>query len=238
MARFRIHQALLGVVILGISPAMASQQGDVARVIAQTDIGRVLYRMIACEPRESHADDCHAQEQQRLDRRIRRQWIDAAVKLYSVSLTPGEEAAVARKVDAEKGDIDKAAAHFRLLADAASKIRRGEDQARVQSDLVKEGFDPSELEWELDHLPTVAAAERMAGKDFVAEGREAARKDYAQPFILDHMRRIVAKRAAAERVPFETAEKEFWSGVAVSVHTRIIDPAFRLPEQKGILTHP
>jgi hypothetical protein len=232
-----MRQALLSVATLAIPLAATVQrQADVGRIIAQTDSGRVLYRMIVCEL--PHADNCHALEQQRLDRRIQRQWIDAAVTLYGVSLTSGEESAVAGKVDAESADLDKAAAHFRVLADAALKIRRGEDRGRVQSDLVRSGVAPSELEWELDHLPTIAAAERTAGKDFAAEVREAARKDYAQPFILDHFRRIVAKRAVAERISFETAEEEFWSGVAASIHTRIIDPAFRLPEKKGILAHP
>jgi hypothetical protein len=232
-----MRQTLLSVATLAIPLAATVQrQTDVGRIIAQTDSGRVLYRMIVCEL--PHADDCHAREQQRLDRRIQRQWIDAAVRLYGVSLTSGEETAVAGKVDAESADLDKAAVHFRLLADAALKIRRGEDRGRVQSDLLGSGVAPSELEWELDHLPTIAAAERTAAKDFGAEVREAARKDYAQPFILDHLRRIVAKRAVAERISFETAEEEFWSGVARSSHTRIIDPAFRLPEKKGILAHP
>src|SRR5947208_16216330 len=98
---------------------------------------------------------------------------------------------------------------FRVLADSALKSRRGEHRGRVQSDLLGRGVAPSELEWELDHLPTIAAAERMAGKDFAAEGREAARKDYAQPFILAHSRRIGSKRAFAERIAFEPAEEGF-----------------------------
>jgi hypothetical protein len=157
------------------------------------------------------------------------------VKIYGVSLSPDQEAAIARRLSAENADIVKAAAHFQALAVAALKIRQGADRASIQSDLSNRGISASELDWELNHLPTVAAAERMARKDFVAEGQEAAREDYAHPFILDHLRRIVLKRSAVEGVPFEKAEEEFWSDVSRSIHTRVIDPAFVLPAQKGIL---
>jgi len=67
---------------------------------------------------------------------------------------------------------------------------------------------------------------------------QAARDDFAQPFILGHLRQIVTKHAAAEGVPFGLAEERFWSNVGSSIHTRVTDPAFAWPNQKGILVDP
>jgi hypothetical protein len=59
---------------------LKGDQPDGSRLIAQSDTGRVLYRMIACDDVTLSATDCHAREQQRLDRRLREQWVRAAAK--------------------------------------------------------------------------------------------------------------------------------------------------------------
>lgn len=211
---------------------------DRDRLIAQSDAGRVLYRMIACDPKTSTPDDCHTREQQRLTHRLHAQWISAAVKTYNVSLTPAEETAVERKTAAEAAHIDAAAARFKALADAAVKIRRGDDRTRVLAELAKVNIPERDLDWELAHLPTLADAERTAAKDFVAEGQQAARESFARPYLLAHLHELVQQRATARQLSFEAAEEQFWSEVAATTHTRIVDSAFSMPEQKGLLVIP
>jgi hypothetical protein len=48
-------------------------------MIAQTDVGNVLYRMIACK--EGDAAYCRLHEQQRLAYYLYKRWTAAAVKL-------------------------------------------------------------------------------------------------------------------------------------------------------------
>ncbi len=234
MKRLTIIFGLIGFLGVWLAPLKGEPSSDRDRLIAQSDTGRVLYRMIACE-RASVAADCHAREQQRLARHIHRQWVNAAAKIYGVTLTPEEEAVVARKTAADESHIEAAAARFQALASAALKIRRGEDRGRVFAELSKHGITAHDLDWELDHLPTIADAERTAAKDFVAEGRQAARDSYARPYIIKHLREIVTKRSLAEHLSFDSAEERFWSEVARATHTRIVDPAFELPDRKGIL---
>ena len=209
---------------------------DRDRLVAQTDAGRIFYRMIACssEPDVTRA----ACEQRRLDRRIHDVWIDTAAGMNSVSLTPDEQAQVARQTEASESYIQRAGGRFHLLATAALRVRRGEDRRRVVMDLEDHHIAEQDLTWELDHLPTVSAAERAAARDFTAETRAAIRRTEGRPFILGHLRDIVRNRASAERVSFDTAEERFWSDVARATHTNIVDPAFRLPDRKGILVKP
>jgi hypothetical protein len=208
------------------------------RLIAQSDAGRVLYRMIACDAKTSTPDDCHAREQQRLTRRLHAQWISAAVKTYNVSLTPAEEGAVERKTAAEAAHIEAAAARFKALAEAAVKVRRGDDRSRVLAELAKRSIPERDLDWELEHLPTLADAERTTAKDFVAEGKQAARESFARPYLLAHLHDLVQQRATAKHLSFEAAEEQFWSEVAATTHTLIVDTAFSMPEQKGLLVTP
>jgi hypothetical protein len=51
-------------------------------------------------------------------------------------------------------------------------------------------------------------------------------------------RGFVSKRAAAHHTSFELAERELWSEIAQATHTKVIDPAFRMPDLKGILVNP
>jgi hypothetical protein len=206
------------------------------RLIAQSGDYQVLYRMIACEP-GTPLDKCHAIEQQRLSRRIQREWINAAVKIHGIALTAAEEAEVEQKTAAQESNIVIAADRFKALAVAALKIKRGEDRAHVVAELSKQGITASDLDWETRAVPTMSAAEHTASKDFVAEGRQATRDMYARPYILEHLREIVRKRAKAQHRSFEDAEEAFWSDVAHATHTRIIDPAFSLPTKKGILVN-
>jgi hypothetical protein len=208
---------------------------DRDRLIAQTDSGRVLYRMIACDPQAPTPEDCHAREQQRLVRRIHSQWISAAVATYNITLTPAEQAAVDRKTAAEEAHIQAAAARFKALADAALKIRRGEERSHVLAELARLNIPARDLDWELQHLPTLADAERTAAKDFVAEGRKSMRESFAHPYLLAHLHDLVQQRATAHHLPFDAAEEQFWSEVAQATHTRIVDPAFSMPERKGLL---
>ena len=67
------------------------------------------------------------------------------------------------------------------------------------------------------------------------EVRDSVKESYARPFLLDHLRELVEKRAAAERMSFEVAEERFWSEIARTTHTRIIDSAYTMPARKGIL---
>src|SRR5438874_3812974 len=67
-------------------PLKGDSSPDRDRLVAQSDRGKVFYRMISCEQQASVAADCHAREQQRLARYIHRQWINAAVETYAVTL--------------------------------------------------------------------------------------------------------------------------------------------------------
>ena len=206
----------------------------VDRVVAQTDAGVIRYNMIACEP-DIAPDDCHAIEQSRIDRRVHRAWIDAAVRLHDVALTPAEAADVERETAASKQNIEKGAARFHSLAVAVLRIRRGESRAQVFTDISAQGITERELNWEIAHVRTEAEAERAARKDFVADGERATREYYTQIHELARLRDIVRRQAAAESRTFDEEEKQFWSHIAMATHTRILDPAFVIPEQKGIL---
>lgn len=124
-----------------------------------------------------------------------------------------------------------------MLAEAALRVRRGEERARVEEELAKQGIAAVDLDWQLVHLPTIADAERTAAKDFVAEGRQASRDYYAQPFVLKHIADIVDKRARHAHISFEAAEEQFWTDLISSTHTHIIDRAFTMPDRKGILVN-
>ncbi len=206
------------------------------RVIAESDHGKLLYSMIGCgSAYRDRPDSCHRLEQQRIDTRLHRQWVDAAQKLYAIVLTPEEEADVDNRVSAEHSLTQKAAERFRALAIAAVRIRRGEDRAIVAADLSRQGISAQELDWELEQLPTLAAAERTAVKDFVADGEKAAREYYTRRYVLDHLTKIVQRRAAGRHIAFEVAEEQFWSEIVRKTHTRVVHPSYRLPALKGVL---
>ena len=211
---------------------------DGRRLIAQSDTGRVLYRMIACGDVTLSATDCHVREQQRLDRRLREQWVAAAAKRYAIVLTADEEAEVARKLAAEADHFSGTAAHFHALAVAALEIRRGKDRAGLMPELVRQGITAQELDRELALLPSVADAERAAATDYVAASRKSAREYNIRPYVLRHLQAIVKQRAREERTSLDTAEEHFWSDIARTIHTQIIDPAFSMPAKKGILVNP
>lgn len=217
---------------------VANVSADGNRVIAESDQGAVLYKMIACDGSMTSATACHAQEQERLTRRIRVHWLAAAAKKHSVSLTPAEAADVEAKTAEQSSHIQAAAERFHTLAIAALRVRRGESRDAVLADLSKSSIADRDLDWELQHVPTLAVAERTASKDFVAEGQQAARDFYNRAYLVKHLHDIVNKRAEAGHVSFAIAEEEFWSEVARDTHTRIVDPAYSMPERKGLLVNP
>lgn len=218
--------------------AVSAVNGDGSRLIAQSDTGRVLYRMIACDDATLSATDCHIREQQRLDRRLREQWVAAAAKRYAIALTADEEAEVARKIAAEADHFAGTAAHFHALAVAALEIRRGKDRAGFMPELARQGITEQELDRELALLPSVADAERAAATDYVAASRKSAHEYNTRTYVLRHLQAIVKERSREERTSLDTAEEHFWSEVARVIHTRIIDPAFSMPAKKGILVNP
>ena len=230
----KLNLILIGMALLWLQPLAADVTTDRNRLIAESDVGRVVYSMVACRPAVANRHQC---EQSELDRRIHIQWIDAAVKLNKVALTPDEAASAENKTKADDAHIVAAAARFKALAEGALRVRRGEDRERVLSELSKQRLTARDLDWEIEHLPTLAAAEKAAAKDYVAEGRQAARDYYAHVSYLDHLRRIVQQRAAATNSPFTAAEEQLWSDVARATHTRIVDPAFTMPARKGILVN-
>ena len=221
-----------------IVSAVNGDRPDGSRVIARSDTGRVLYRMIACDNATLSATDCHVREQQRLDRRLREQWVTAAAKKYAVVLTADEEAEVARQLAAEADHVAGAAAHFHALAVAALEIRRGKDRAGFMPELARQGITGQELDRELTLVPTLADAERAAATDYVAASRKSAREFNTRPYVLRHLHALVKKRSIEDRTSFAIAEEHFWSDVARAIHTQIIDPAFSMPAKKGILVNP
>jgi hypothetical protein len=225
--------------IVGILSLLISSQlpVDIAdRVISASDDRQIMYSMIDCgSAYRERPEACHELEQQRLDTRLRRQWIESARKVYTIELTAKEEADVNRRVAAEHAFTEKAAERFRALAVAALRIRQGEDRATVLSDLSRQGIRTQELDWELEQLPTVAAAQKVASKDFVADGERAAREYHTTQYVVSHLRKMVERRVASRRVSFETAEEQFWSEIVAKTHTRIVDPSYRLPPRKGVL---
>jgi len=229
----------LAALITALALSAAKGDGpDGSRLIAQSDMGRVLYRMIACGNATLSATACHAREQQRLDRRLHEQWVAAAAKRYAIVLTAGEEAEVARKTAAEADHVAGTAAHFRALAEAALEIRRGKDRAGLMPELARQGITEQELDRELALLPTVADAERAAATDYVAASRKSAREYNTRAYVLQHLQAIVKQRSRKERISLDTAEEDFWSEIARAIHTRIIDPVFSMPAKKGILVNP
>ena len=224
---------LTALLILGATLA-AAPPADRERLIAQSDNGKVVYRMIACEPQMS-AEDCHAAEQQRLAHHLERQWVDAAVKKYEIALTSEQQGFVDRQIAAQEPHVQVTAARFQALYAAAAAIRRGEDRNRVLSELKQHDITAAELDRELEHLPTLAEAERAAAKDQVADGRRAVRDYYTRRYLLDAIQELVRKRAAVQRVSFEIAEQHLWSEVARDTHTRILDSTYTIPDGKGIL---
>src|SRR5712691_11128811 len=225
--------------IVGILSLLIVSQlpGDVAdRVVAASDDRKIMYSMIDCgSAYRERPKACHELEQQRLDTRLRRQWIDAARKLYAIELTAEEEADVNRRVAAEHSFTEKGAERFRALAVAALRIRQGKDRATVVSDLSRQGIKTQELDWELEQLPTVAVAQKVASKDFVADGERAARDYYTGRYVTDHLRKIVEQRAASRRISSEASEEQFWSEIVAKTHTRLVDPSYHLPPRKGVL---
>jgi len=231
----RRHMTLLTAIVGLATTLAAATPADRERLIAQSDNGKVVYRMIACEAQMS-AEDCHAAELRRLGRHMQRLWVDAAVKKYAIELTPAQETFVDRQVAAQESHVQKTAAHFQALYAAVVAIRRGDERDRVLSDLKQHDIAAAELDRELEHLPTLAEAERAAAKDQVADGRRAVRDYYARQYRLDALRELVRKRAVAETVSFAVAEEHFWSEIARDTHTRIVDPTYTMPDRKGILT--
>jgi hypothetical protein len=231
--RLRFTVSIVGF-MLGISAQPAETSAGV-RIIAQTDIGRVIYSVIEYADPSLSSSECHAREQQRLNRRLRDQWIEAAVKRYGIALTAEEESITRQQLAAEAPHFAEAGAHFHALAVAALEIRRGKDRAAILPELAKQRIAPKELDWEVAHLPTIADAERAAAVDYVADNEKSARAYHIRQFALKHLQEIVIKRSVSERLSFEGAENELWSEIAAAIHTRIIDPAFQMPEKKGIL---
>jgi hypothetical protein len=221
-----------GVLWLSLS-VFALSKADGERLIARGDGARIIFRMIACTAEGSK--ECHAQEQQRLARRVQRLWVRAALKRYGITLTPEEEQVVARQTAATESHIQRTAARFHALDVAAVRARRGEERAGIDADLAKEGIAPHDLDMALEYVPTLADAERTAARDRVAEIRESVNESFREPFLLDHLRELVLRRAAAQKVSFDVAEQQFWSEISQITHTRIIDLAYTMPDRKGIL---
>jgi sugar phosphate isomerase/epimerase len=159
------------------------------------------------------------------------------MKRYGVAPTSEEEAIIQRQLVAEAPHFAEAGAHFHALAVAALEIRRGKDRAELLPELAKQGITTTELDWEVAHLITVAEAERAAAIDYVADNERSSRAYHTRQFALQHLRTIVMKRSVSERKSFEAAEEELWSEMAEAIHTRIIDPAFQMPDKKGILVN-
>ncbi len=236
-----IPRSMIALIISGSLPvlfALAADNANPDRVIAQSEIGAVHYRVVECIDPALSAMECHAREQRQLTRRLQEQWITAAAKTYTVVLTDEEQAMVTRQVASEKDHFAGAALHFHALAVAALEVRRGKDPGLVVPELAKDGVTAKELEWELAHFPTIRDAERAAAIDYFATSEESGRVYLTRRFILQHLQTIVTKRSANEHVSFDVAEERFWSEIAGAIHMRIIDSAFEMPEKKGILVNP
>jgi hypothetical protein len=222
--------------LLFLALALASSApADREHLIAQTDQGNVVYRMIACDPAEAPPGGCDAEEQRRLARHIDRYWLEAAVKKYGLALTPAEQAAVDQHVAAREAHVQATAKHFQALYGATLAVRRGEDRTSVLAQYGKQGVTADELDRELRHLPTLAEAQRAAATDQVEDGRRAVRQYYTRPYLLSKLRAMVRKRADTSHLSFDEAEQRFWAEIARETHTRIVDPAYAMPDMKGIL---
>jgi tetratricopeptide (TPR) repeat protein len=233
---FRLTLTIAGF-MAGISAQPAGTTGGV-RIIETSDTGRVIYRVIECTDPSLSASECHAREQRLLNGRIQDQWIEAAVKRYGIVPTAEEEAITQQKLAAEATHFAEAGAHFHALAVAALEIRRGKERAELLPELAKQGITPNELDWEVAHVLTIAEAERAAAMDYVADNERSLRAYHTRQFDLQHLRELLIKRSVSERKSLEAAEEELWSEIAESIHTRMIDPAFQIPDKKGILVGP
>jgi hypothetical protein len=229
--------ALLRVFWLFFTPLlMCAQPSSPDRVIVQSDMVPIYYRMIECGARVQPAN-CHALEQQRLNTRVKRLWIAAAAKQYAIVLTPADEAEIARELVRTQAFNVKTAAHYHQLATLAFRIRNGEDKDSVYADAARSGITASEMDGELELVRTREVAEREAHKDFLADLERSARDYYTEQVRRREITGIVQRQANKRRTSFAATEERFWSDVIARIHMRVIDETYQLPSRTGVLQH-
>jgi hypothetical protein len=218
---------------LTVALAIVAAGSDTVAIVDGVTITR---SGVACGPFLRNAPaDCHRAAQARLERRVIASWIDAASRLNHLTLTSAEQAVVEAKVTADRPITIRSVEHFQTLTAAILRIRQGEDASKVYHDAEEHGIK----EWELDQqawlLPTLEAARTAASKDDVAEAERAIRADERRRLLALRIRELLRKRVVESGGTLRDAEKAFWSDIAASIHTQILDTTFRLPDATTIL---
>ena len=227
---FALVPLLVG--LAGAATQPTPHDGDIA-IVGGTHI---QHPMIVCGPLlRNDRQRCHAAEQNRLDRLITTRWIDTAVHIHNVTLTPKEKEDVENRVLEDHACIVRAAGRFQLLAKTVLRLREGADRATVYAEAAAQGLTTADVDGQSDLLPTLAIAQRTAARDFVADLERATREDLVRQAILNHLREIVRKRASDHGQSFEQAAAELWSNIADLMPARVIDANFHLPDAKRIL---
>jgi hypothetical protein len=236
--KLRAGRALLAVTFsLFFTPLlMCAQPSDSDRIIVQSDLGSIYYRMIECGSSVEPVD-CHPLEQQRLNTRVKRLWIAAAAKLYGIILTPADEAGITAQLIRTHAFNVKTAQHFHELATLALRIRSGERKDSVDADAARFGITASEMDGELELVRTRDVADREAHKDFVADLERSTREYYIEQTRRRELTIVIKRQAIERHVSFAAGEERFWSDVIAKVHLRLIDETYQLPLKTGALEH-
>jgi hypothetical protein len=221
--------------VVGLAGAATQTTAD-DRDIAIVDGTHIQHPMIVCGLLlRNDSQRCHVAEQNRLDRLITTRWIDTAVRIHNVTLTPKEKEDVESRVLENRAFNVRAAKRFHLLATIVLRLREGADRATVYADAAAQGLTAADVDGQADLLPTLAIAQRTAARDLVPDIERATREDVVRQAILNHLREIVRKRAADHGQSFEQAAAELWAGIAALTSTRVLDANFHLPDAKRIL---
>jgi len=213
---------------------LCAQEPSPDRVVVTSDAGPILYRFIACGPAIA-AERCHDLEQQRLNTRVKRQWIAEAKTIYHIELNADEESHIAAEAAANRDFHMKTAALYTKLAKLALRIRQGEPQADVYADAARQGIEGGRLDEALRLLPTREAAEKELNKDLFSELQSSARAAGEEEAVRRHLAQLLEQNAPAAHISVADAEERMWSEVATRMHMRLIDTTYELPAKRHVL---
>jgi hypothetical protein len=220
--------------LLFVGQASLARSGD--DVVVSYDGGVVHRIRIACPAQMSqNVASCHSYEQARIDHIVWQYWINAAAPMYGVGLTPAEETRIRRNLDSQRAENERVVVHDRTLWTAVIRLQKGDPPSRVYGDAVASGVTKSELDREVAHNRSEAWLETGVKRATIEEVERASRDAMVLVIFGDHLRDLIKKRATEAHVSVGDAEEQLWTEVANRTHTHVVDPAFHLPEKRGVL---
>lgn len=202
-------------------------------VIASAPKFVIRHRQIACaEALRNDRGKCHAQEQARLDWRVR-EWLFAkAVELNHISLTDDERARIDEQLAVERKDIEKTAAFFRSLNEFILRMRSGEEMASIARDAAKAGISEEQIRLEARLAPTLEAARVLAARDTEKDVTDSRRVLRSHPYLVAHLKRLIEEQARAKSISVQVAERDFWTSVIAASGLRLLNAEYKMPDMK------